>query len=298
MVSDILVGDIEPEWKTDGFGLRGEQVEPADDDDLVWDTDVWTRLNPEQDSIAGAPTPPPPCPTITLTCDQISAGLSKCGFEDDDTDHFYLTHILTLTAGSDACPPPFNGCFCGSITYTFTAVLGLDFNCTFPDYVCTGGGLYFDSVACDGLCTPANLSALCLCSGAPFDCHTGFSDPCVTTTHTFLNEYTTADLISNVISILPAYDDDFNDDCFASRALIDDTSYTIFRFNPKFTIEVQTTDTVICYNEHFVPSVGAPVDTPKIVTIPAGDTFIIGDEVLEPSANGTTTITDVTCCPT
>lgn len=116
---------------------------------------------------------------------------------------------------------------------------------------------------------------------------------------TLSSEYTTATLIANTEAALPAYDDDFDDACSASRDQSEDeTSYTIQRFKPKFTIATaRADDLVICYNEHFVPDVGDPVDTPKTVTIPAGDTDIIGDEVMEPDTDGETTITDVTCCP-
>lgn len=116
---------------------------------------------------------------------------------------------------------------------------------------------------------------------------------------TLSDEYTTSTLIDNTVSALPDYDDDFDDACGASRDLSDDeTSYTIQRFKPKFTIATALDhDLVICYNEHFVPDVGDPVDTSNTATIPAGETEIISDEVLEPDEDGEITITNVTCCP-
>lgn len=72
-------------------------------------------------------------------------------------------------------------------------------------------------------------------------------------------------------------------------------SLAIQRFKPKFIIvDPREYDLIICYNEHFVPDEGDPVDTPKTVTIPVGETEIIGDEITEPDEDGEITITDIT----
>ncbi len=87
MVADQLIGEVEPEWKVDGFGLRGEQVEPSDDDDLVWDTDVWTRLNPEQDAIAGTPVATGACCQCLMCSIQSASDCASLGgtYLGDDT---------------------------------------------------------------------------------------------------------------------------------------------------------------------------------------------------------------------
>ncbi len=105
-----------------------------------------------------------------------------------------------------------------------------------------------------------------------------------------LSDENTEDICAAALAALPPYDDDFNDPCSASFDH-SEASCTISRFKPKFTIpEAIGGNLIICYNEHFVPDVGDPVDTPKTATILPGHTEIIGDEVLEPDEDGEITI--------
>lgn len=130
-------------------------------------------------------------------------------------------------------------------------------------------------------------------------------------TTTLSNEYPTVDLIAAAVASLPAYGTDWNGSCSAVRALSpDETSYTIQRF--KWRIRHRPTGT--CYlkvwlNEVFTPEGGgAPTVTPLTDyvwngtgspcltddTLPPDhvDNEIVGSEteVLEPSADGTTSI--------
>ncbi len=129
MVSDILVGDIEPEWKTDGFGLRGEQVEPSDDDDLVWDTDVWTRLNPEQDAIAGSPSGA--CCHADGTCEILSQSDCEADgsfYQGDGTDCETGCCLSSVTISGTISATDAFECGTFSCPFTWTWLVGVDFN--------------------------------------------------------------------------------------------------------------------------------------------------------------------------
>ena len=103
------------------------------------------------------------------------------------------------------------------------------------------------------------------------------------------------------IARLPAYDGDFDDGCDAAKHEGRDAdeviSCTIARFIPKFWIsEALGVDVIVTYNEHFTADAGGgSSDTPKTITIPAGSTEVIGDEVFEPSDDGVIEIRDVAC---
>jgi hypothetical protein len=110
------------------------------------------------------------------------------------------------------------------------------------------------------------------------------------------------DVCASALARLPGYDGDFNDGCQAGRHKTEsEDSCTISRFIPKFTIAAaRTTNLNIRYTERLVPDAGgesAGVDTVKYVTIPAGMTEVVGDEVLEPDYNAQIHIHSVGCVP-
>lgn len=260
------------------------------------------------------------CPTITLSCESILASKAKCGFQQFDSLSCYNPSfsgpIAIYLSETDSYHSEFGGFLCDGTTVwscdQFTCVITNDggglsgSGCGVPGSpvgttTCTCG------LAC-GPCVPPLLgcgtcAANCTFSvsgtSASFDSHPPGGTQ-TNTTASLSSEYTTAMLISNTEAALPPYDDVFDGPpCASIRDLSEDQiSYTIQRFKPKFSIAIPLgSDLVICYNEHFVPEGGGdPVDTPKTATISAGNTEIIGDEVLEPAENGQTEITDITCC--
>lgn len=52
------LGDFNPSWMEDGGGIYGEQTEPDFSNNQVWDTNAWSRQNPDQDS---SPNPAADC---------------------------------------------------------------------------------------------------------------------------------------------------------------------------------------------------------------------------------------------
>ena len=111
-------------------------------------------------------------------------------------------------------------------------------------------------------------------------------------TNVFSVEYPTGDLIANVESNLPDYDGVYDDTCSASRNLsTDEVSYSIQRFRPQFSFTAVTFSRTLHYKEHFVPTVGVPSDTNRMIPVASGVTSVVGPEVIEPASNGTITIT-------
>lgn len=149
------------------------------------------------------------------------------------------------------------------------------------------GTYSFFAVEIDGSCTTTCTCSTC--SGPGGEITINFGE--------YLDE-SDVDTCEIAVTNLPPYDGDFDDECLASRFVSTvDGSCTIQRFLPKFTIpSPRDNDLFICYNEHFVPDVGSPSNTPKVAVILAGDTEVIGDEVLEPDEDGNVTITDIQCC--
>lgn len=86
--------------------------------------------------------------------------------------------------------------------------------------------------------------------------------------------------------------------CSATYHLNDtETSLTIQRFKAKFSWVDEGTDALITWTEHFVPDIGAPVDTAKSFHFTTGDTPEHIYEVMEPATNGVITIINVSCVP-
>lgn len=53
MDEGINLGDTDPQWMRDGYGITGEQGDPVDDDYTQWDTRAWSRNTQEQDFTGG-----------------------------------------------------------------------------------------------------------------------------------------------------------------------------------------------------------------------------------------------------
>lgn len=245
------------------------------------------------------------CPPITVSCDSISASKSKCGFRAlhiIDCTFPFTDHGYSTTLNFVGCCSNFGNCAAsgGASVDQNGYYLTRDF--TFSGHTETGT----ECSGCGSLCDSGSGSftyndVTCIGSGDVFDCAPHGGTCCVSGTWDLSVEYTTAMLIANTVAAMPMYDGVYIDPCFALRDLSDDEStYTIQSFKPKFTIpDSRETNLNICYNEHFVPDDGGPpIDTPKMVTILAGLTEVVGAEVVYPDVNGVITITDVDCCKT
>lgn len=144
-------------------------------------------------------------------------------------------------------------------------------------------------------------------SGA--ECESGSRVEISSTASAILSEeYTTADLIANTISALPAYDDDWDDTAGSYRNLTtDELTYSVRESRYRFIFPVPKVGPGTCYKiewtERFTPDVGSVVDTPRCAiwngdTLVAG-TGLVGDgtnpyfELPIPSTNGTATVVDV-----
>jgi hypothetical protein len=111
------------------------------------------------------------------------------------------------------------------------------------------------------------------------------------------NEYTTTELIDNVVAALPDYGTLTPGFCMAQRNMApNETSYYIQRFKYKFTLdEAVDTDVIVHWNEvERLDFGGGTTTTPMSATIAAGDTETAEYEVTEPAANGYTQVEDIT----
>lgn len=267
---------------------------------------------------------PSDCPNITVSYDQISADKLKCGF--------VCPGIAGHPCGGGSCPPPHGYYLTSNQSYTMHESGHADYcsicswcDTTLPTslrYALNGSGDCTSETAAPTGCTTANFANCNNCDGhtpppccsadptcsSTFTCPGG-GDPlsCCTNTRTtnptdvcynLTDEYTTAMLQSFVDAAVPPYDNDFNDNGEAFTLLESfDTAnknqdhYAIAKFRPKFSIsEARGSDLLICYNEY-----GAGDYTPRTVTIPAGQTFVIGSEVIPLDNKQVVVITDVGC---
>lgn len=113
------------------------------------------------------------------------------------------------------------------------------------------------------------------------------------------DEYTTAELKSNTIADLPPYDGSFgSSSCTASANLAsDESSYAITRFEYKFTFSPIANNFILSWNEHTEFDGGGSSDNHRSTTVSTGEVETGVFVCTEPSANGTTTITDIVCTP-
>ena len=137
------------------------------------------------------------------------------------------------------------------------------------------------------------------CDGCPGAILATENLACITETITASEEITDDTLCEIAVNHLPEYPGTFDGDCSASRDL--DTvssvhSCTIQRFKYKLTFfDPPDAGYKLCWNEHFVPDVGSPVDTPRDFTFDGIVTETDVLEVLEPDEDGEITITDIVC---
>jgi hypothetical protein len=244
------------------------------------ETPYGTIVNAER--IAGALV----CPfEATLVCDSISASKSKCGYLPMDNDFAngfgcslgatgHFTHFSVDCDGSCSLTGTVSGdaFFLGKeIT-----ILGCPSGCTDTHEIDV-----FDRFECSSSVASVQHDDDC-----PAD-----DDTSISSDYVLSSEYTTALLISDTETLLPAYDDDFDDDCLASRDLSDNEAiYTIQRFKYKFTFPAATTQCTLSWIERFTPDVGGIVDTPMSEVIEIGQTETAVYQVLEPAEDGEITI--------
>jgi len=126
-----------------------------------------------------------------------------------------------------------------------------------------------------------------------------------TLTSTLSVEYTTAQLLTNTLAALPAFDDDWNDTAGSYFDLdADELTNSIRESRYRFTFAVPKVGSGTCYKitwtEVFTPEVGDPVETERCA-IWNGDLLeagvgIVGDgtnpyfELAIPETNGTITV--------
>ncbi len=232
------------------------------------------------------------CPTATVEWDSRSASLTKCGyssFDGTNPNKRWLVQTGTGTFTTTYCFCPGGG----------TAV--------FETYTLTGSGVYapigcacvstvnveykqYDSTAfgCTGtLVTTINYPNDC--SFSPLTGSTGTTVTTETTlitsrsdtcsgplsaisgsyTRTLSNEYTTADLKTNTLAALPAYDDDWNDTAGSFADLsTDELTYSIreSRYRLRFAIpKVKTGKSFrASWVERFIAEAGVAVSSIEI----------------------------------
>src|SRR6266404_4488548 len=235
------------------------------------------------------------CPTITMTCDSISASGSKCGYTNPGDGKLYLgrTFDRSFTIDSNIG----GGHFCPQDPDTPPHTID-----TRVDFFGSGGTDNltidtFDPVTCTptsgGCSDTGGLATItrAVTGPHPTDCDTEYP-PCVThsfspgcgpwtyftvgvgwaggdpcgylipfifsDTTSYSTEYTTALLISVVDGKLPAYSGVYTGGaCASSRFLSsDEMTYSIQRSKPKFSFTSTTIDFILSYVEHFVPAGG------------------------------------------
>jgi hypothetical protein len=137
-----------------------------------------------------------------------------------------------------------------------------------------------------------------------------FDDQTIPTVHyditVEITDSSEGDFKSSVVAALPSYPGTFNGLCssYANYAPVDtsaegnygyrgSSSYTIRRHKPKFTFPGSLLNRTLHYKEHLIPAVGLPSDIARTISVSHGVTTVIGVEILEPSVNGTITVTDI-----
>jgi hypothetical protein len=200
---------------------------------------------------------------------------------------------LDVTVSGDGAPPAGEvHCFgtrsvCGQLTahttsYNCLGVVVSDGNTT--DFDVAVGAEYYPSNSCLNPSGSFSVSSTSTVYTITFSIGTMVA--------TLSSEYTTAMLISNTIGALPAYDNDFNDTCQASRNLLsDESSYSISRFRYKFKWATPLAVACrICWLVRTSFTGGGTSNVQMCENVPAGATESTVHEALEPSSNGTVTV--------
>jgi hypothetical protein len=280
-----------------------------------------------------APTPAAPAPT--LLCDSISASATKCGHDEFGTpssppkkylvktqsggltDSVYLSGYTYTNTWSGAVTFSRSGCSSSDTRQLDVTVSG---TCSASISLTGASGQIEAGAGPNGLqmwdvdCSGSTAVALYGCSGPTVVSTTVkeyASPPCgsagaggSTVTLTLSDEYTTAQLISDVVAALPSYPGTWVGTCSSFRDLeSDELTYTIRRFKYKFQLPDLTGFTCykITWNELFTPAVGSPYILNNRVYDWNGLASETGEwEIDEQAVNGSVTITDiaVSCeCP-
>lgn len=283
------------------------------------------------------------CPTATLVCDSVSASKSKCGFTEYGTPSsppkYYLTDTYLGESTVSACcsgVDPTVDCFTGNDEHADRIYTVDPATCAttvdYPSAIADATHNYDYRTHCNGsrdLLGPygeftgsytvisttlkkriiadrtRNCSA-CPGGGAGSGTLHDFDQ------HTLTDEYTTADLKSNVESALPSYCGVYGCSghgnppctlagqgcsCSATYNLSsNETNFTLQRVKYKFTISPPAcAGMIVAWKEHFVASPsGTVTDTAKTWTATGDETETPVYTIPDPTVNGTTTITDIT----
>jgi len=257
------------------------------------------------------------CALPTLQCDSVSASLTKCGFDEyypyeSTPPKVYRTRawsggMAQQTFDNDDCNAvdlleTYEIRFSGSVTYARSTCTTSGTNDwaeyrdgTLEDSGTTTSSPMGNYVAfCGGECDPTT-SAISqefvpdnTCVGS-FPAHKTYAPatPGGNAKETLSNEYTTAHLIADTESALPAYPGTWSGTCSSYRDLsADEMTYTLRRFKYRFQLPTLTGYTV--YN--FSWKEGA---TSRSYTWNGSDTYSPTYTVNEPAADGSVEITDV-----
>jgi hypothetical protein len=254
------------------------------------------------------------CPSPTLTCDSVSASLTKCGYSEQ------FGHVSTppkiyrsrTWSGSltqqDFDPDTGEGCTnLAGLLSTYTISFGG--TCTYPRTTCTvpTTGCYYNEGAGVVYECEDGMSLLVLfCSSGPCPenitsgtnaqfvgdgvCNGGNPEFKVTGSsyETLSNEYTTANLKTDCAGTLPAYPNTWTGTCSSYLNLdSDELTCSIRRF--KYYLQLPSLSGYTTYNLSWNEG-----STPRTYTWNGTDTATPTYTVNEPATNGTTSVTDIT----
>lgn len=258
------------------------------------------------------------CALPTLQCDSVTASLTKCGFDEyfpyeSTPPKVYRTRAWTGGMAQQTFDDD-NECnsvnlletyeirFSGSVTYARSTctVSGTNDWAEYRDGSLEDSGSTTSSpmgnyvAFCSGECDPTTNATSQeflpdnACIGS-FPSHKTYAPatPGGNAKETLSNEYTTAHLISDTESALPAYPNTWTGTCSSYRDLsTDEMTYTLRRFKYRFQLPTLTGYTI--YN--FSWKEGA---TTRTYTWNGTDTYSPTYTVNEPGADGTVEITDI-----
>lgn len=259
------------------------------------------------------------CAAPTLQCDSITASLTKCGFDEyagyeSTPPKVYRTRSwsggMAQQTFDDAasCDPAnlletYEIRFSGSVTYARSTCGATGTNNwaeyrdgALEDSGSTTSAPMTNYVAfCGGECDPTTSSSSQqfvpdnTCVGS-FPSHKTYAPatPGGNATESLSNEYTTAHLIADTASALPAYPGTWSGTCSSYRDLSsDEMTYTIRRFKYRFQLPTLTGYTI--YNLSWKEG-----GTTRTYTWNGSDTYTPTYTVNEPASDGMIEITDVT----
>lgn len=227
------------------------------------------------------------CPAPTLQWDSRSASLTKSGFSECSSFVSTPPKRYRNADGSGIEARRLSSGGNGLDVLSFSGTIALAFGETPStstqtlsalDCSVSGGGPYTCSSPTPPCNPPGTLSALLVQSA------TG-SNPCVSSTEigsnlltpncgtvvwfVLSNEYTTAQLKTNTVAALPAYDGDWNDTAgsFANLST-DELTYSIRESLYRFLFKIPLVGSGLCYRlewvERFIPEAGVGIDSVEV----------------------------------